>query len=194
MNTVRTKLSTDWVFYPSKISVFLRAGCAFAVYSTAPDLKHCMWNFSLFLQHYYSVYESPTCDVFCLSIFIASSSAIKPLWAVLYTSEQVLWPDGRCDKWGEVSEALSCTRALRLTVLPSQGQGLSTPRLWARWQRTPLWGHPWAAQGLLCLNCLAVPLRPAPESQNLTKMFAKAKTPVKMFSVFLPEWQTWLLL
>lgn len=102
---------------------------------------------------------------------------------MLYTSEQVLWPDGHCDK-GDRCQKLFCAPGHWGTVPPLAGT-----RGWARCsaqgpQRAALWGHPCAGQGLLCLSYLAVPPRPAPDSQNLTKMYSKAKTSVKMFSVF----------
>lgn len=148
-----------------------------------------MWKFSLFSQHYHSVYESSTYDVFCLSVFIAFFLAIKPLWAVLYTSEQVCRPDGCSNKWGETSEALLHTWAVRRTTPAPHGQH------WPCWgwacfafsagsqeaQGPPLQEHSlhWGEAALHCLTCLAVSLRPAPESQNLTRMF----------SVF-PSWMT----
>lgn len=113
--TLRGKLKAlIRVLYPSKISIFLTAVCA-VLYCSASNLSHCMWKFSLFSQHYYSVYERSTYDAFCLSIFIASFLAIKCLWAVLYTSEHVRWPDGCSNKWGEMSEALLHTWAVRRT-------------------------------------------------------------------------------
>lgn len=197
MNTVRKNLSTDWVFYPRKISVFLRAGCAFAVYSTAPNSNHRMWKFSLCPLHYHSVYESSTCDVFCLSIYIASSLAIKPLWAVPDTSEQVRVPDGCCNKRGEMSEAFCVPGHWGVQCCPSQGRGAghtSPARLGDNRQRTsPLRTVPVLERGCpasttrLCLWDQLLNAKTSP------KHFLKAKPPWKCFLCFFPVWHTWLL-
>lgn len=145
-----------------------------------------MWRSSLFSQHYYSVYESSTYNVFCLSIFIASFLAIKPLSAVLYTSEQVRWPDGCSNKWEEMSEALVHTWAVRRTSPAPRCQcrprlvraeHSSIPRHEGNRRRDK--DHPsrddhCTGERLLCTAwtiwlCL---LRPVPESQNLTKIFS----------------------
>lgn len=155
------------------------------VYSRASNLSHRMWKFSLFSQHYYSVYKSSTYDVFCLSIFIASFLAIKSLWAVLYTSEQVCWPDGCSNKWGEMSEAFLHSWAVRRTSPAPRCQhrpphtgaehdlflgmrATGTGQGPALQGRSLHWGE--AAQH--CLSYLAVSMRPGPESQILTKMFS----------------------
>lgn len=123
--TLRGKL---WVpissFYPSKIGGVVTSMCALTVYSSASNLSHHMWKFSLFSQHHYSVYKRSMHNVFCLAIFIASFLAIKPLWAVLYTSEQVRWPDGCSNKRGEMSRALWRSWAVRRSSpAPHRGAG-----------------------------------------------------------------------
>lgn len=72
------------------------------------------------------------------------------------------------------------------SAAPRRDAGLGTPRLlgWGTTDKEhPSGNSPCAGEGLPCLNDPAVPLRPAPERQNLTKTFSKAKTPMKMFSV-----------
>lgn len=72
------------------------------------------------------------------------------------------------------------------SAAPRRDAGLGTPRLLGSGttdKEHPSGNSPCAGEGLPCLNDPAVPLRPAPERQNLTKTFSKGKTPMKMFSV-----------
>lgn len=177
-------------FYRSKIGGFVTAMCALMVYSSASNLSHHMWKFSLFSQHHYSVYKRSMYDVFCLSIFIASFSAIKPLWAMLYTSEQVRWPDGCSNKWGEMSKALLHTRAVRRTSPAPQHQRRPCPagagHALLSWHEDK--GHPCrddrcAGEMLLRTAWL-----------HLLDLLPKAKTSPKRFLCFLLGCDTWLLL
>lgn len=180
MNTVRTNLSTDWVFYPSKASVFLRAGCAFAAYSVLPsETPECgssvCFPALLFRVWALGVWRFPLICFYCISL---SSAAPLSRAVHLGTSPVARWP--RCQTGRGVRGAL--LRALRLRPLAgTRGWAPRPPRTVTK--STPL-GTPPCWRGVLCLSHPAVPLRPAPESQNLTKMYAKAKTPMKMFSEF----------
>lgn len=135
-------------------------------------------------QHYYSVYEAQQVT-FSAYLFLLHPPLPQSL------SEPCFTPHNK--SFGQMVAVTKGTDVRSSFVLlgteawccPWQGHGAEHTALHGdHKEHPPLWGHPCAAQGLLCLNYPAVPPRAAPESQNLTKMSSKAKALMKMFSVF----------
>lgn len=115
---------------------------------------------------------------------------LLPLPQAQSLSEPCFTPQNK--SFGQMVAGTGGERCQKRSCVPGQWGAHTAPlRDWG-WHTSPPLGtkntpsgdNSGAGEGLLCLNYLAVPLRPASESQNLTKMYSKAKTPMKMFSVF----------
>lgn len=115
---------------------------------------------------------------------------LLPLPQAQSLSEPCFTPQNK--SFGQMVAGTGGERCQKRSCVPGQWGAHTAPlRDWG-WHTSPPLGtkntpsgdNPGPGEGLLCLNYLAVPLRPASESQNLTKMYSKAKTPMKMFSVF----------
>lgn len=130
-----------------------------------------------------------------LLIYFYCILVIKPLWAVLYTSEQVCWPDGCSYKWGEMSEALLRTWAVRRTgpALHCQHRSQHTraEHILLCWHKgdshrnrdEPSGDCQWKEKRLLGIAL--------PELSGCApEICSRAKTPPKYFLCFLPGWCT----
>lgn len=177
------------VFHPSKIGASLTAVCAHGLLQSFQPKLHFREVRSVSPALLFCIRELYT---WCfLLIYFYCILVIKPLRAVLCTSEQARWPDGCSHKWGEMSEALCRTWALRRTAPAPRCQ--HRPRCARAERAVPSWHwHRDQSSGNGCCageGWGALPRLP----WYLRNLLPAAKAHPNVFC-FLPGWRTWLLL